>query len=267
MALTLTGLLKIKERERLARDGSLRGAAQLYAASLKAKEEQKKKGEHLRQQELVQEKYLEEIRARERQREEDERRTKVYFQVDKYGRKIPAEDEPVYFGDMVEKFQAWVPHGSGQFSMHGEVMMKGEFKNGDFTQGIVHWADGSAWEGSLVDHKMNGVGFITDPLGNRKEAMMRKSVLVCFKDGEFYFNIDYAAFNHFIDYSFCIFAELFNGKQIEFGEQVFDVYPSLNRKPTATIIRNVKDWVFECKFHTDVWPQDRKVRRKFADNC
>lgn len=183
MALTLTGVLKLKERERLARDGSLRSAAQLYAASLKEKEEQKKRDEYQRQQELIQEKFLEEIRERERKKEEDEKKTKVYFQVDKYGRKIPAQDEPVYFGDMVEKCQAWLPHGPGQFSINGEVMMKGEFKNGDFTQGTVNWRDGSIWEGGLVDHKMNGVGFVTDSFGTRKEAMMRKSVLVCYKDG------------------------------------------------------------------------------------
>lgn len=184
MALTLTGILKIKERERLARDGSLRGAAQMYAASLREKEEQKKKDEYQRQQQLIQDKYMEGIRARERQALEDERNTKRYFQVDKYGRKIPAPDEPVFFGQMIEKSQAWLPHGPGQFSINGEVVMKGEFKNGDFTQGTVHWGDGSVWEGGLVDHKMNGVGFVTDPLGERKEAMMRRSVLVCYKDGK-----------------------------------------------------------------------------------
>lgn len=56
-------------------------------------------------------------------------------------------------------------------------------------------------------------------------------------------------------------AELHNGKQIEFEEQVFNIYPVYNRKPVATIIKNVRDWVFLCKFQDEVWPQDRNVRR------
>lgn len=54
-------------------------------------------------------------------------------------------------------------------------------------------------------------------------------------------------------------AELQNGKQIEFEEQVFNIYPTKGRKPVATIVRNIRDWVFLCKFQDEVWPEDRKV--------
>jgi hypothetical protein len=236
MSLKLSDVMRMKEREKASKSGKLKEQSAAFAVALKLKDEKLKQEANLKEIAWRNEKNLEILRQKERQREEDERRTKAYFQMDKYNRKIPAQDSPVYFGDMVEKNSAWLPHGVGQFSLNDQVLMKGDFRHGDLVQGQVNWSDGSSWSGKLIDHKMDGIGVITDQNGVDREAMMRMNILVCFKD------------------------ELHNGKQIEFEEQVFNVYPMYNRKPVATIIKHVQNWEFLCKFHDEVYPQDRRVR-------
>jgi hypothetical protein len=183
MSFTLGDALKARERERASKAGDLKKSAEAYAAVLKEQELQRKRNAHAQEQERLAEQNLEILRERERKRIEDERKTKRYFQVDKYGRKVPVEDAPVYFGDMIEKFDAWLPHGKGQFSLNETIIMKGDFNQGDFTGGEVKWSDGTYWEGKLVDHKMHGVGVITLADGVKKEAMMRANALVCYKEG------------------------------------------------------------------------------------
>lgn len=184
MSFTLSDALKMREREKKSKEGKLKEKAAAYAASLKEKEAQRKIDAHLREQNIMAEKQLAELREKERKRIEDERKTKRYFEVDKFDRKIPVKGAPVYFGDMIEKCNAWLPHGHGQFSLNNEIMLKGDFNKGDFVSGEVKWSDGTLWEGNLLDHKMNGVGFITDIHGNKREAMMKSNILVCYKDGE-----------------------------------------------------------------------------------
>lgn len=183
MSFTLGDALKARERERASKAGDLKKSAEAYAAVLKEQELQRKRNAHAQEQERLAEQNLEILRERERKRIEDERKTKRYFQVDKYGRKVPVENAPVYFGDMIEKFDAWLPHGKGQFSLNETIIMKGDFNQGDFTGGEVKWSDGTYWEGKLVDHKMHGVGVITLADGVKKEAMMRANALVCYKEG------------------------------------------------------------------------------------
>lgn len=184
MSFTLSDALKVRERERASKAGGLKEKADAYAAMLKAQEAQRKRDAYAQEQALIAQRNLELFREKERKRIEDERKTKRYFQVDKYGRKVPAEGAPVYFGDMIEKHQAWLPHGKGQFSMNGEVVMSGDFRQGDFVGGEIKWSDGTKWEGKLLDNKMDGTGFITSADGVRREAMMRDDVLVCYKDGK-----------------------------------------------------------------------------------
>lgn len=183
MALSLSDVMKMRQREQLSRTGSMKAQAQEYAAILKAKEIQRKKEAYQLELDKKAERDLEVLRERERKRLEDERRTKQYFSLDKYERKIPAPGEPIYFGDMKEKNHSWQAHGSGQFSLNGEIVMKGTFKDGDFVQGEVRWSDGTTWNGVLTDHKMNGIGVVTDADGNKQEALMRNNILVCYKDG------------------------------------------------------------------------------------
>ena len=185
MSFSLADALRMRERERNSKEGGLKEKAASYAAILKAKEAEKVRAEYTKEQEKVAQKHLEALREKERKREEDERNTRRYFQLDKYSRKIPAPDSPEYFGGMIEKNQAWLPHGKGQFSLNGQIILKGDFKQGDFTAGEVNWSDGTKWEGNLIDHKMDGVGVITTTSGTRRDALMRQDVLVCYKDGKF----------------------------------------------------------------------------------
>lgn len=184
MSFTLMDALKVRERERSSKMGSLKQQADEFAALLKAQDAQRKRDAYMKEQVQVAERNLEALRAKERQRLEDERRTKWYFQMDKYGRKIPAARAPEYFGDTIEKYNAWIAHGKGQFSLDGEVTMKGEFRDGDLVDGVMKWSDGTVWEGKMVNRKMDGVGYFTSAVGERKEAMMRGNMLICYKDGK-----------------------------------------------------------------------------------
>ena len=184
MALSLSDVMKMKQRERQFKDSKIKEKAQEYVEALKQKEAQRKL-ELARQEMAMKEKLsMEMLREKERQRIEDERKRKRYFEVDKYNRKIPAADSPVYFGDMLERNSAWQPHGKGEFSVNDEIIMKGEFNKSDFVQGVVKWSDGSVWDGRLINHKMDGVGFITENGGVKREAMMRNNTLICYKDGK-----------------------------------------------------------------------------------
>lgn len=184
MSFTLTDALNVRERERSSKKGGLKAEIMEFRALLKAQDAQRKRHAYLKEQALVTEQNLEALRAKERQRLEDERRTKWYFQVDKYGRKIPADRAPEYFGDTVEKYNAWVAHGRGQFSLDGETVLKGDFRDGDLVEGEVKWSDGTIWEGRMVNRQMDGVGVFTSADGLRKEAMMRGGMLICYKDGK-----------------------------------------------------------------------------------
>lgn len=184
MALSLSDVMKMRQREQASKNGSMKAQAQEYAAALRAQEVQRKKDAHQLILNKKAEKDLEALRERERQRIEEERKTKQYFTLDKYDRKIPAPGEPIYVGDAKERFSAWQAHGPGKFMLNGELMMKGAFKDGDFVDGEIHWSDGTSWNGVLVDHKMNGIGVVTDANGTKQEALMKSNVVVCYRDGK-----------------------------------------------------------------------------------
>lgn len=55
-----------------------------------------------------------------------------------------------------------------------------------------------------------------------------------------------------------MFAELIDGRQIEFQVPVLNIFTS-DRKPKATILRCCKGWRYLCRFHAEVWPKEREV--------
>jgi hypothetical protein len=194
------------------------------------------KQEQLRLRQLKQE---EEERLRleliEKKRAEDERKTKVYFEFNKYDRRIAMEGGPVYFGDFITKSTAWFPHGKGTFTVFGNEVLNGRFVKGDFVDGIVRFSDGDTWDGHVEHHRMHGVGLLITQDGTQQEVIARDNEIVCFK------------------------SELTNGLHIQFHEQFNNIYPALNRKPMATVLKHVKEWIYLLKFHDEVWPEDREI--------
>ena len=57
----------------------------------------------------------------------------------------------------------------------------------------------------------------------------------------------------------CYKHQLTNGLQLQFLEQIQQIYPVLNRKPVATVIKHIKDWIYLLKFHDEVWPENREI--------
>lgn len=171
----------------------------------------------------------------EKKRAEDERKTKAYFEFNKYDRRIAMEGGPVYFGDFTTKSTAWFPHGKGTFTVFGSEVLNGRFVKGDFVDGIVRFSDGDTWNGHVEHHHMHGVGLLTTQDGTQQEVIARDNEIVCYK------------------------SELTNGLHIQFHEQFSNIYPALNRKPVATVLKHVREWVYLLKFHDEVWPEDREI--------
>lgn len=176
----------------------------------------------------------------EKKRIEDERKTKAYFEFNKYDRRIAMEGNPVYFGDFTTKSSttattAWFPHGKGTFTVFGNEVLNGRFVKGDFVEGIVRFSDGDTWDGHVEHHRMRGVGLLITQDGTQQEVIARDNEIVCFK------------------------SELTNGLHIQFHEQFNNIYPALNRKPVATVLKHVRGWVYLLKFHDEVWPEDREI--------
>jgi hypothetical protein len=192
----LSDVMKMKAR---AKNASNVQQAKEMAALLREREAQRK-----RDIDAANERYREALREAEELEErtkaaEHEAKKRPYFVVDKYNRQIPTEGEPLYWGDTRQAGTAWEPHGMGKFILDGEVNMEGQFIKGALVQGLVRWRDGSLWEGSMEEGRMNGVGFITYAEAAegvkgvkgaegvqraRREVIMRNNVITCYREGE-----------------------------------------------------------------------------------
>lgn len=38
-----------------------------------------------------------------------------------------------------------------------------------------------------------------------------------------------------------------------------EIYPNLNYKPIATVIKHINNWKYLLKFHDEVWPESREI--------
>lgn len=202
-------LLK-KQASRVDKQASIRDEAKKMAAKLEAARailEKQRLAEEMEQKRLAD---LEAYREQERKRQEIERRTKRYYEINMYGRKVPPPDAPKYFGDFTTANVGWCPHGTGQMFLEDELKLEGAFKDGFFHgNGKVMWNDGSVWEGGIKNNRMDGIGTLTttvavdgpDPTVARsifdkseenkpkvqhihREAIARDNMIYCFKDGK-----------------------------------------------------------------------------------
>lgn len=204
---------------------------------------QKELEEHRKREEAAlraeKEAQLQAFRDAELAKIQKELKTKRFFDVNQYNRKVVAPDTPVYFGEFIElgKPKAWIPHGQGQFLLNDEVKIDGSYTNG-VLNGIatINWTDGYTWTGHMKDDVMHGPGVVTDPEGVARPAMAHDNSISFYQD------------------------ELLVGKQVEFQEQgqLFSVFDA-NRKPRATLVKHIKNWKYAVRFQADVWPLERKI--------
>lgn len=158
---SLSEQLTAKAKERAEKEKEARRNAEKLQIEMRMKAEKKRQERELREQMIRDEEKLKKQREEERIRKEREAKTRNYFVLNQYNRKVPAPDEPVYYGDMVNKFGSWVPHGKGQFSLNDKVKMEGDYIRGDFMSGTIHYENGYTWNGLVLDYKMHGVGIVT----------------------------------------------------------------------------------------------------------
>ena len=87
-----------------------------------------------------------------------------------YSRRIPAPENPYYFGDFISIGKAWVPQGEGKFYIKDELVLEGQFQKGFLDgRGKLCFPDGMIWEGEIRDYKMNGIGVLSTPLLRTEE--------------------------------------------------------------------------------------------------
>ena len=94
-----------------------------------------------------------EQKQRQFERDEKERKTKSYYDIDKFNRRIAPKDQLTYYGEYQNTKGAWVPHGPGQYLVNDEeVQREGTFINGElWGQGRYVHADGSIWWVRRID--------------------------------------------------------------------------------------------------------------------
>jgi hypothetical protein len=126
---------------------------------LKEREEQRKQHEILehRRKELE----LQKLRQLEAWKQEQELKTKRYFQHNQFHRKVPVEGNPYYKGDIEASYSGWMPHGNGAFFIEDESVMDGVYNHGEFLRGKVVWKHGYIWEGQLWKNLIHGMGVLT----------------------------------------------------------------------------------------------------------
>ena len=74
------------------------------------------------------------------------RKTKKYFELNKYYRKVPDADETMYFGDHRGVNNSWIPHGYGEYHVGDDIIFEGNFIDGVLHgNSVYHFEDGSLW--------------------------------------------------------------------------------------------------------------------------
>eukprot|EP01038_Epipyxis_sp_PR26KG_P010483 gene10483-14086_t len=172
---------------------SIRDEAKLMLIKLQEKEELKKK--LLEEQEInrKKEEHLKYLHEEEQKRLAIEAKTKRYFQLNSFNRKIPADDDPIYVGDFKCVSKAWIPDGQGQFFLNvDDLKLEGNFKNG-MLEGIgkVYWRDGIEWEGNVKNNRIFGDGIIVTKNGSKKPAIANDNNIVAYQEVKHVLNWKY----------------------------------------------------------------------------
>lgn len=203
------------------------------AAAIRAKLVAKQRAQEAKEEEEGRERQLQadlrRLRAAKLQQEEDEAKTRRFYEVNAFQRRIQAKGSPYYFGELETRSTAWLPHGRGQFFVNGEVVLDGLYKKGCFVGGEMRWTGGEVWKGRVQGNCMQGAGTLTRD-GQTAHIVAHDNAIVC-----------------------CL-EDLRPGIQlsVQFGTDRC-------ARTMVTITRHAREWVFLCRFHDEVQPRDRHV--------
>ncbi|CAM9277889.1 unnamed protein product, partial [Pylaiella littoralis] len=103
--------------------------------------------ERKRQQAAIKKRINQEKKEKELTREVEEN-TMRFWKRDITGK--PKETGVLYFGASKRRGDAWVPHGYGEYRVHGEILYDGQFSNGAMHgKGRLLLENGDIWDGQF----------------------------------------------------------------------------------------------------------------------
>lgn len=164
--MSLAAKLKNDEKLRLENEAKAKEIAAKRVADRKEYEEKLRREEYDRicaAQDEAERKQREEKEARER---EIQRKTKPYFKLNKYNRKVPTDEDDVYFGEWkgAEFGDAWVADGEGQLLRNGRTFMTTNFQRGiPHGNSVISFDSGEEWIGPMSNGALHGAGKLRRP--------------------------------------------------------------------------------------------------------
>lgn len=175
--------------------------------------------------------------AREMAEKEKEtiRKTKQYFKLNKFNRKVQLEENTVYFGDHYGTHGAWIPHGHGEYLVGDTLIYEGNFCDGLPNGKVIYELDdGSKWDGPFIAGNMDGVGTLTSRKGEIREVLLRNNIIVCDKN------------------------ELLVGKVVEIRDSKFSIMSGCGTA-RVTITAPIVGWRFHVRLQDEVCPREREL--------
>ncbi|CAM9154596.1 unnamed protein product, partial [Hapterophycus canaliculatus] len=159
----------------------------LKEISLKKLEEDERRMEIARMQELerkrraaIEKRINQEKREKEMIRE-IESNTMRFWKRDVTGKR--KETGVLYSGESKRKGDAWVPHGYGEYRIHGETVYDGQFCDGAMHgSGRLLLDSGDVWAGQFWKDMVQGLGTIISDDDSRRKAIFWRDRRICFLD-------------------------------------------------------------------------------------
>lgn len=161
------------------RSGSMKSDFEVYRSIVAEQQRQMELREHDERIRKQQEEDLKKLRIKKQLEEEIEAKTKRFWELNRFYRRIPADGKAEFFGDFEQKYLAWRPHGTGKLVVNQQPVIEGSFVHGEFVQGEIHWTNGESWKGKLKDNCMDGPGILFDKEKKATHVIMRKNILIC----------------------------------------------------------------------------------------
>eukprot|EP00752_Nemacystus_decipiens_P004683 g4271.t1 len=159
----------------------------LREISLRQLEEDARRKEDARMRELERKRQAAiEKRINQERREKEliremEANTMRFWRRDVTGKR--KETGVLYFGESKRRGDAWVPHGHGEYRVHGEIIYDGEFCNGAMHgKGRLLLDSGDIWAGQFWKDMVQGLGTMIAEDNTKRKAIYWRDRRVCFLD-------------------------------------------------------------------------------------
>ncbi|CAM9984852.1 unnamed protein product [Scytosiphon promiscuus] len=159
----------------------------LKEISLRKLEEDERRMEIARMRELERKRQAAiEKRINQERREKElireiENNTMRFWKRDVTGKR--RETGVLYSGESKRKGDAWVPHGYGEYRIHGEIIYDGQFYDGAMHgSGRLLLDNGDIWAGQFWKDMVQGLGTIISEDNSKRKAIYWRDRRVCFLD-------------------------------------------------------------------------------------